>query len=59
MKRYTFHDTVKNETLKYIEADNEHDAWVLLTQRHSAMGNGAIRYEDVKERYKLLYVSDN
>lgn len=50
MKRYTFHDTIANETLKYIEADNEHDAWILLTQRHSDMKKGAIIVEEAKKK---------
>lgn len=59
MKRYTFYDTIANEFLKYIEADDEHDAWILLTQRHSDMGKGAIRVEEAKKRYELRFISDN
>lgn len=57
MKKYYFTDTQKYndeyETL-IIKADDEEEAWILLTQRHSNMGKGAIRVEDAKLRY-ILY----
>lgn len=51
--KYIFYDKLDDETLKYISAEDEEEAWVLLTQRHSNMGKGAISVENAKERYKL------
>lgn len=57
MKKFCFTDTEQynnNYDTVFIKAEDEEEAWVLLTQRHSNMGKGVISVDNAKERYKLI-----
>lgn len=56
MKKFCFTDSEKYNNhydTVFIKAEDEDDAWVELTQRHSNMGKGFISIDNAKKRYKL------